>query len=67
MRVGRAMPMMRPKKIKKPKQAKLSVPPGRRSKPVPKMSGRSRRPAVEIGELVRLGDRRGAQVERAPA
>ena len=63
MRVGRAMPMMRPKKIKKPKQAKLSVPPGRRSKPVPKMSGRSRRPAVEIGELVR----QRAQAEAAIA
>ncbi|HAQ79182.1 EAL domain-containing protein [Bradyrhizobium viridifuturi] len=57
------MPMMRPKKIKKPKQAKLSVPPGRRSKPVPKMSGRSRRPAVEIGELVR----QRAQAEAAIA
>ncbi|PDT74680.1 EAL domain-containing protein [Bradyrhizobium sp. C9] len=45
--------MMRPKKIKKPKQAKLSGPRGRRARPLPKMSGSSRRTAVEIGELVR--------------
>ncbi|WP_375785589.1 putative bifunctional diguanylate cyclase/phosphodiesterase [Bradyrhizobium sp. Pha-3] len=45
--------MMRPKKIKKPKQAKLSGPRGRRPMPLPKMSGSSRRTAVEIGELVR--------------
>ncbi|WP_456670832.1 putative bifunctional diguanylate cyclase/phosphodiesterase [Bradyrhizobium sp. USDA 3240] len=44
---------MRPKKIKKPKQAKLSGPGGRRVRPMPKMSGSSRRTAVEIGELVR--------------
>ncbi|MGY3693526.1 diguanylate cyclase (GGDEF)-like protein/PAS domain S-box-containing protein [Bradyrhizobium sp. USDA 3240] len=53
MRVGRAIAMMRPKKIKKPKQAKLSGPGGRRVRPMPKMSGSSRRTAVEIGELVR--------------
>ena len=53
MRVGRAIAMMRPKKIKKPKQAKLSGPRGRRVRPMPKMSGSSRRSAVEIGELVR--------------
>ncbi|HEX7924621.1 MAG TPA: EAL domain-containing protein [Bradyrhizobium sp.] len=45
--------MMRPKKIKKPKQAKLSGPRGRRVRPLPKLSGTSRRTAVEIGELVR--------------
>ncbi len=63
MRVGRAMPMMRPKKIKKPKQAKLSGRPGRRPKPVPRLSGSSRRTAVEIGELVR----QRAQAEAAIA
>ncbi|WP_094193775.1 putative bifunctional diguanylate cyclase/phosphodiesterase [Bradyrhizobium viridifuturi] len=57
------MPMMRPKKIKKPKQAKLSGRPGRRPKPVPRLSGSSRRTAVEIGELVR----QRAQAEAAIA
>ncbi|SDC30690.1 diguanylate cyclase/phosphodiesterase [Bradyrhizobium brasilense] len=64
MRVGRAIPMMRPKKnTKKPNQAKLSRPRGRRPTPMPKVSGRSRRPAVEIGELVR----QRAQAEAAIA
>ncbi len=53
MRVGRAIPMMRPKKIKKPKQSKLSRSRGRRPTPIPRVSGGSRRPAAEIGELVR--------------
>ncbi|WP_461356679.1 putative bifunctional diguanylate cyclase/phosphodiesterase [Bradyrhizobium sp. USDA 4454] len=57
------MPMMRPKKIKKPKQAKLSGPRGRRPKPIPRVSGGSRRTAVEIGELVR----QRAQAEAAIA
>ncbi|MBR0869857.1 EAL domain-containing protein [Bradyrhizobium tropiciagri] len=47
------MPMMRPKKTKKPKLAKASRLGDRRSKPVPRLSGRSRRAAAEIGELVR--------------
>ncbi|WP_430641909.1 putative bifunctional diguanylate cyclase/phosphodiesterase [Bradyrhizobium brasilense] len=55
---------MRPKKnTKKPNQAKLSRPRGRRPTPMPKVSGRSRRPAVEIGELVR----QRAQAEAAIA
>ncbi|MHC2434969.1 diguanylate cyclase (GGDEF)-like protein/PAS domain S-box-containing protein [Bradyrhizobium sp. USDA 4451] len=63
MRVGRAMPMMRPKKIKKPKQARLSGPPGRQPKPMLRVSGSSRRAAAEIGELVR----QRAQAEAAIA
>ncbi|WP_410712137.1 putative bifunctional diguanylate cyclase/phosphodiesterase [Bradyrhizobium sp. BEA-2-5] len=55
---------MRPKKnTKKPNQAKLSRPRGRRPTPMPKVSGRSRRPAVEVGELVR----QRAQAEAAIA
>ncbi len=45
--------MMRPKKIKKPKQSKLPRSRGRRPTPIPRVSGGSRRPAAEIGELVR--------------
>ncbi|WP_414645534.1 putative bifunctional diguanylate cyclase/phosphodiesterase [Bradyrhizobium sp. 6(2017)] len=63
MRVGRAIPMMRPKKIKKPNQAKLARSRGRRPQAVPKVSGSWRRPAVEIGELVR----QRAQAEAAIA
>jgi diguanylate cyclase (GGDEF)-like protein/PAS domain S-box-containing protein len=57
------MPMMRPKKTKKPGQAKSPRPPGRRPKAVPKISGGSRRAAAEIGELVR----QRAQAEAAIA
>ncbi|VIO66519.1 putative signaling protein [Bradyrhizobium ivorense] len=57
------MPMMRPKKIKKPKRAKLPRPPGRRPKMMAKPSGNSRRAAAEIGELVR----QRAQAEAAIA
>nr|QIG99576.1 EAL domain-containing protein [Bradyrhizobium sp. 6(2017)] len=57
------MPMMRPKKIKKPNQAKLARSRGRRPQAVPKVSGSWRRPAVEIGELVR----QRAQAEAAIA
>ncbi|QIG99576.2 EAL domain-containing protein [Bradyrhizobium sp. 6(2017)] len=55
--------MMRPKKIKKPNQAKLARSRGRRPQAVPKVSGSWRRPAVEIGELVR----QRAQAEAAIA
>lgn len=65
MRVGRAIPMMRPKKTKKPKQAKLSGPQGRRPRPMPKMSGSSRRTAVEIGELVRQRAQADAAIAEA--
>ncbi|MGY3530653.1 diguanylate cyclase (GGDEF)-like protein/PAS domain S-box-containing protein [Bradyrhizobium embrapense] len=65
MRVGRAIPMMRPKKIKKPKQAKLSGPQGRRVRPMPKMSGSSRRSAVEISELVRQRAQADAAIAEA--
>ncbi len=65
MRVGRAIPMMRPKKIKKPKQAKLSGPRGRRVRPMPKMSGSSRRSAVEIRELVRQRAQADAAIAEA--
>ncbi|SED82682.1 diguanylate cyclase/phosphodiesterase [Bradyrhizobium erythrophlei] len=65
MRVGRTIPMMRPKKIKKPKQAKLSDPQGRRVRPMPKMSGSSRRTAVEIGELVRQRAQADAAIAEA--
>ncbi|MGY4317941.1 diguanylate cyclase (GGDEF)-like protein/PAS domain S-box-containing protein [Bradyrhizobium sp. JR3.5] len=65
MRVGRAIPMMRPKKTKKPKQAKLSGPRGRRVRPMPKMSGSSRRTAVEIGELVRQRAQADAAIAEA--
>ncbi|MGY3583759.1 diguanylate cyclase (GGDEF)-like protein/PAS domain S-box-containing protein [Bradyrhizobium sp. USDA 4341] len=65
MRVGRAVPMMRPKKNKKPKQAKLSGPRGRRVRPMPKMSGSSRRTAVEIGELVRQRAQADAAIAEA--
>ncbi|UGY18144.1 EAL domain-containing protein [Bradyrhizobium septentrionale] len=54
---------MRPKKIKKPNQAKPARSRGRRPQAVPKVSGCSRRPAVEIGELVR----QRAQAEAAIA
>jgi diguanylate cyclase (GGDEF)-like protein/PAS domain S-box-containing protein len=57
--------MMRPKKIKKPKQAKLSGPQGRRVRPMPKMSGSSRRTAVEIGELVRQRAQADAAIAEA--
>nr|WP_092122826.1 EAL domain-containing protein [Bradyrhizobium erythrophlei] len=57
--------MMRPKKIKKPKQAKLSDPQGRRVRPMPKMSGSSRRTAVEIGELVRQRAQADAAIAEA--
>ncbi|MCC8957058.1 EAL domain-containing protein [Bradyrhizobium sp. Pear77] len=57
--------MMRPKKIKKPKQAKLSGPQGRRPRPMPKMSGSSRRTAVEIGELVRQRAQADAAIAEA--
>ncbi|MCA6126219.1 EAL domain-containing protein [Bradyrhizobium sp. WSM 1704] len=57
------MPMMRPKKTKKPKLTKVSRVRDRRSKPLPQLSGSSRRTAVEIGELVR----QRAQAEAAIA
>ncbi|WP_342726035.1 EAL domain-containing protein [Bradyrhizobium sp. B097] len=57
--------MMRPKKIKKPKQAKLSGPQGRRPRPMPKLSGSSRRTAVEIGELVRQRAQADAAIAEA--
>uniref|UniRef100_A0A973WXI9 EAL domain-containing protein n=2 Tax=Bradyrhizobium quebecense TaxID=2748629 RepID=A0A973WXI9_9BRAD len=57
--------MMRPKKTKKPKQAKLSGPRGRRVRPMPKMSGSSRRTAVEIGELVRQRAQADAAIAEA--
>ncbi|MBR1208398.1 MULTISPECIES: bifunctional diguanylate cyclase/phosphodiesterase [unclassified Bradyrhizobium] len=57
--------MMRPKKTKKPKQAKLSGPQGRRPRPMPKMSGSSRRTAVEIGELVRQRAQADAAIAEA--
>jgi diguanylate cyclase (GGDEF)-like protein/PAS domain S-box-containing protein len=63
MRVGRAMLMMRPKKIKKSKQAKVSRLRGHHAKATPKLSGSSRRAAAEIGELVR----QRAQAEAAIA
>jgi len=54
MRVGRkAMPTIRPKKIRKLKRAATSRIPGRPAKPSPKLSGQTRRAAVEIGEIVR--------------
>lgn len=63
MLVGRAMPMMRPKKIKKSKQAKVSRLRDHHAKATPKFSGGSRRAAAEIGELVR----QRAQAEAAIA
>ena len=63
MRVGRAIPMMRPKKIKKPKQVRVSRLRGHQAKARPKLSGGSRRAAAEIGELVR----QRAQAEAAIA
>ncbi|WP_225716605.1 hypothetical protein, partial [Bradyrhizobium semiaridum] len=54
---------MRPKKTKKPKLTKVSRVRDRRSKPLPQLSGSSRRTAVEIGELVR----QRAQAEAAIA
>ncbi|KJC57243.1 diguanylate cyclase [Bradyrhizobium sp. LTSPM299] len=55
--------MMRPKKIKKPKQARVSRLRGHQAKALPKLSGGSRRAAAEIGELVR----QRAQAEAAIA
>ncbi|WP_426439377.1 putative bifunctional diguanylate cyclase/phosphodiesterase [Bradyrhizobium genosp. P] len=57
------MPMMRPKKIKKSKQAKVSRLRDHHAKATPKFSGGSRRAAAEIGELVR----QRAQAEAAIA
>jgi diguanylate cyclase (GGDEF)-like protein/PAS domain S-box-containing protein len=54
---------MRPKKIKKPKQARVSRLRGHQAKATPKLSGGSRRAAAEIGELVR----QRAQAEAAIA
>jgi PAS domain-containing protein len=53
MRVGRAMPTIRPGKIKKPKRTAIVRIPGRPAKPSPKLAGGTRRVAVEIGEIVR--------------
>src|SRR6266702_4164320 len=53
MRVGRAMPTIRPKKINKPKRTAIVRIPGRPAKPSPKLSGGSRRVSAEIGEIVR--------------
>ncbi len=63
MRVGRAMPIMRPKKIKKPKQVARRLRGGHRAKPAPNPSGGSQRGASAIGELVR----QRAQAEAAIA
>ncbi|WGR99041.1 EAL domain-containing protein [Bradyrhizobium sp. ISRA443] len=57
------MPIMRPKKIKKPKQAAMHRRPGRQAKPAPNLPGSSQRAAAEIGELVR----QRAQAEAATA
>ena len=53
MRVGRTMPGIRPKIIKRPKRAAIARIPGRPAKPSPKLAGGGRRVSVEIGEIVR--------------
>src|SRR5882762_2946712 len=55
MRVGRSavMPRFRPKTAKKPKHAAIARIPGRPAGPSPELSGRGRRVAAEIGEIVR--------------
>src|SRR2546430_10057906 len=53
MRVGSAMPKFRPKTTKKLKHTAIVRIPGRPAKPSPKLSGRSRSVATEIGEIVR--------------
>jgi len=63
MRVGRAMPIMRPKKIKKPRQVARRLRGSHRAKPAPNPSGGSQRAASAIGELVR----QRAQAEAAIA
>ncbi|WP_407167348.1 putative bifunctional diguanylate cyclase/phosphodiesterase [Bradyrhizobium sp. ORS 111] len=57
------MPIMRPKKIKKPKQVARRLRGGHRAKPAPNPSGGSQRGASAIGELVR----QRAQAEAAIA
>ncbi|WP_407149160.1 putative bifunctional diguanylate cyclase/phosphodiesterase [Bradyrhizobium sp. ORS 86] len=57
------MPIMRPKKIKKPKQGARRLHGGHRVKPAPNLSGGSHRAASAIGELVR----QRAQAEAAIA
>jgi diguanylate cyclase (GGDEF)-like protein/PAS domain S-box-containing protein len=47
------MPRTRPKTVKKTKHAAITRIPGRPTKPSPKLSGRGRRVAAEIGEIVR--------------
>jgi diguanylate cyclase (GGDEF)-like protein/PAS domain S-box-containing protein len=47
------MPRIRPKTVKKTKHAAITRIPGRPTKPSPKLSGRGRRVAAEIGEIVR--------------
>src|SRR4051812_22860351 len=47
------MPKFRPKKTRQGKHAAITRIPGRPAKPSPKLSGKGRRVAVEIGELVR--------------
>jgi diguanylate cyclase (GGDEF)-like protein/PAS domain S-box-containing protein len=51
--VGRAMPKIRPKTIKKPRHTAIVRIPGRPAKPSPKLSGGGRRVSAEIGEIVR--------------
>jgi len=53
MRLGRTMPRIRPKIIKRLKRVAGARNPGRPAKPSPKLAGDGRRVSAEIGEIVR--------------